>query len=132
MLISKLQQYLRVSGYSPRTIQAYSTCVKKTYNYFKKPLNTITENEFKGFLDYLIKKGNSPYTVNQYHAAFRMVITKIYKKPSAFSFPYTKRHKKLPVVLSRKEIELLIDSIKNTKHRIIIALSYGAGLRVSE
>ncbi|MBD3281168.1 tyrosine-type recombinase/integrase, partial [Candidatus Uhrbacteria bacterium] len=45
---------------------------------------------------------------------------------------YAKRSKKLPVVLSREEIELIINSITNHKHRIMIALAYGAGLRVSE
>lgn len=35
-------------------------------------------------------------------------------------------------MLSRSEIQKMIDSIKNTKHKILISLSYGAGLRVSE
>src|SRR3989344_2602361 len=132
MLIERLQEHLRVSGYSPKTIKAYTLCVRKIYTHFKKPLNAVSENEFKKFLDILIKKGNSSYTVNQYHAAFKVVITKIYKKSFIFSFHYAKRHKKLPIVLSRKEVTLLINSIKNNKHKILISLSYGAGLRVSE
>ncbi|MBU3965183.1 tyrosine-type recombinase/integrase, partial [Patescibacteria group bacterium] len=39
---------------------------------------------------------------------------------------------KLPVVLSRSEIEKIINSIENRKHKLLISLSYGAGLRVSE
>jgi site-specific recombinase XerD len=35
-------------------------------------------------------------------------------------------------VLSRKEIEKMIDSLKNPKHKLLIALAYGAGLRVGE
>jgi len=132
MLLSKLQQHLRISGYSPKTIKAYTLCIKKIYDYFKKPLNKISENEFTKFLDHLVKKGNSPYTINQYHAAFKLVITKIYKQTFPFNFPYAKRHKKLPVVLSRKEIKLLINSISKLKHRLLVSISYGAGLRVSE
>ena len=132
MLIEKLQQNLRISGYSPKTIKAYTLCIRKIYNYFKKPLNTISSDEFAQYLDDLTKKGNSPYTVNQYHAAYKFVITKIYKKPFTFPFPYAKRHKKLPVVLSRKEINEIINKITNTKHKLLISLSYGAGLRVSE
>lgn len=132
MLILRLQEYLRVAGYSPKTIKAYTLCIRKIYNYFKKPLNIISENEFRAYLDSLVKKGNSSYTINQYHAAYKLVITKIYKRRFNFSFPYAKRHKKLPVVLSRKEINKIINSIKNTKHKLLVALSYGAGLRVSE
>jgi len=38
----------------------------------------------------------------------------------------------LPVVLSRSEIKKIINSIENRKHKLLISLSYGAGLRVSE
>ncbi|MBU0569645.1 tyrosine-type recombinase/integrase [Patescibacteria group bacterium] len=132
MLIKKLQEYLRISGYSPKTIKAYTLCVRKIYSHFKKSLNKISEDEFKGYLDYLVRKGNSPYTTNQYHATFKLVITKIYKQPFSFSFPYAKRHKRLPIVLSRKEVKQIVNSIKNPKHKLLIYLSYGAGLRVSE
>ncbi|KKQ52120.1 hypothetical protein A2865_01820 [Candidatus Woesebacteria bacterium RIFCSPHIGHO2_01_FULL_39_17] len=132
MLIQRLQEYMRISGYSPKTIKAYTSCVRKIYNHFKRPLSTISSDEFGHFLDNLIKKRKSAFTVNQYHAAFKFVITKIYKKPISFPFPYAKRHKRLPVVLPRTEIRKLINSIKNNKHKLLISLSYGAGLRVSE
>jgi site-specific recombinase XerD len=35
-------------------------------------------------------------------------------------------------VLSKSEIEKIINSIDNKKHRLLISLSYGAGFRVSE
>jgi len=36
------------------------------------------------------------------------------------------------VVLSREEIEKIIGSIANAKHKLMISLAYVAGLRVSE
>ncbi|MHA1279851.1 MAG: tyrosine-type recombinase/integrase [Candidatus Helarchaeota archaeon] len=36
------------------------------------------------------------------------------------------------MVLSREEIKNIIDSIRNPKHKLIISLAYGAGLRISE
>jgi len=45
---------------------------------------------------------------------------------------FAKRSKKLPIVLSREDIKNIIDSIKNPKHKLIISLAYGAGLRISE
>ncbi|MBI4653056.1 hypothetical protein HY750_02280 [Candidatus Kuenenbacteria bacterium] len=38
----------------------------------------------------------------------------------------------MPVILSRLEIEKIIQNISNTKHYLAISLAYGAGLRVSE
>jgi integrase/recombinase XerD len=45
---------------------------------------------------------------------------------------FAKKSKKLPIVLSRKEIKNIISIIKNLKHKLIISLAYGAGLRISE
>ena len=45
---------------------------------------------------------------------------------------YSRTPKSLPIVLSRKEIIILIKNIENKKHKLIIKLLYGAGLRVSE
>jgi len=132
MLLQKLQEYLRISGYSPKTIKTYTRCVRVIYRYFNKSLDKILESEFRTFLDKLAKQKKSPYTLNQYHAAYKFVVTKLYQRSFYLSFPYAKRHKKLPIVLSRNEIKKIIDTTKNLKHKILIALSYGAGLRVSE
>src|SRR3989344_1733091 len=121
MLIEKLQQNLRISGYSPKTIKAYTLCVRKIYNHFKKPLNTISSDEFKQYLDGLIRKRNSPYTVNQYHAAYKFVVTKIYQRSLSFPFPYAKRHMKLPVVLSRKDIITVIPAKLKTSLQNLMA-----------
>lgn len=45
---------------------------------------------------------------------------------------FAKRSKKLPSGLTRDEIVSLLADVKNIKHRTLIALAYGAGLRVSE
>lgn len=121
MRIDELQRYMRVAGYSPRTIEAYSRCVEE-----------ISDQDLLLFLDKLAKIGKSSFTMNQYHAAYKLYVTKILKMDWDVPFPYAKRHKKLPVVLSRDEIAKLIESTKNSKHRLMIALAYGAGLRVSE
>lgn len=132
MLLEKLQEYMRITGYSRQTIKAYSGCIRQIYKHFNKPINRINETEFKSFLDKLAQKNYSAFTLNQYYAAYRLTINKIYNQKINFRFPYAKRHKKLPIVLSRNEIKKIIEIIINPKHRLMIALAYGAGLRVSE
>jgi integrase/recombinase XerD len=46
--------------------------------------------------------------------------------------PLARKNKKLPVILSFQEIKQLIGSYTNPKHKLLIELSYGCGLRVSE
>lgn len=120
-MITQLQQYMRVAGYSPKSTAAYSRCVEE-----------IGNRDLIQFLDKLAKEGKSSYTLNQYHSAYKLYVTKILRRAWNVPFPYAKRHKKLPVVLSREEINRIIEHTKNSKHKLMISLAYGAGLRVSE
>ena len=43
-----------------------------------------------------------------------------------------KRDRKLPVILTREQVAMLIDSMDNYKHKAITATMYSSGLRVSE
>lgn len=112
---------MRVAGYSPRTIEAYCRCVEE-----------IGDQDLMQFLDRLAREGKSSFTMNQYHAAYKLYVRNVLGKVWNVPFPYAKRHKRLPVVLSRDEIGRIIAVTKNNKHRLMIALAYGAGLRVSE
>lgn len=121
MSIVEFQRYLRVTGYSKRTIETYVWCVKE-----------IGEQDLLKFLDKLARANKSSYTLNQYHAAYKLYKTKILNEPWVTPFPYTKHHERLPVVLTRAEIQKLIEVTKNHKHKLLLALAYGTGLRVSE
>ena len=46
--------------------------------------------------------------------------------------PRPKKEHKLPEILSQKEVELILKSVQNIKHRVILFLTYSAGLRVSK
>ena len=46
--------------------------------------------------------------------------------------PYSKKDKKLPIVLSVEEIQRMFNVCENKKHKVILALLYSCGLRVSE
>lgn len=46
--------------------------------------------------------------------------------------PYPKADKKLPIVLSTDEVQRMFDVCENLKHKVILALLYSCGFRVSE
>lgn len=46
--------------------------------------------------------------------------------------PYPKSDKKLPIVLSQEEVQRMFTVCENLKHKVILALLYSCGLRVSE
>jgi len=46
--------------------------------------------------------------------------------------PFSKKDKKLPIVLSQGEVQRMFDACTNIKHKVMLALLYSCGLRVSE
>jgi len=139
-------QECKLKGYSQKTIDNYLYHIKRFALSGKSP---------RDFLLALIEKGNSDETIRSACFAIKFYLNTI-KKDSletkksigflvpemqgAFlgiqevldNLPNVKREKKLPVILSKEEIERLISSTKNMNHRLIIQVGYSAGLRISE
>jgi site-specific recombinase XerD len=86
------------------------------------------------YLYYLVEeKQVSATCLNIVISAYRILVAEVLKKDwEEFAIRRPKREKKLPVVLSKKEIERIIASISNLKHRTFISLMYSCGLRLSE
>jgi site-specific recombinase XerD len=130
--LDKVKIELKYRNYSPQTIDSYLGCLKDFFTYLGQNYDQF--NEFK-VKEYLVKKkeaGAAGSTINVYINAIKFFYENIVKTPFKLDLNYSKRPKRLPVILSREEINKIINSIDNLKHRLMIALAYGAGLRVSE
>jgi len=123
---------LEIRNYSPMTVKSYVNGLKK-YFYFKRKLlkNLDTEN-IKDFLLYCKSKGISAKTQNQYLNAIKFYYHNVVGVKNRIEIKSAKRSKSLPVILTRTEINSLIKITPNPKHKLILSIAYGAGLRVSE
>ena len=131
-LLGKIEDELKLRNYSRETIKSYLTCLG---DYFRHIKTVKKEPDTAMIKKYLLEKQDreqSPQTINLHLNAIKYFYREIFKSEAAIPLKFSKTSKKLPVVLSRQEIEKMINSIENKKHKLLIALSYGAGLRVSE
>jgi len=117
---------------SHKTIKSYIFWNKKFFKFCKKDHNEITKKDVKEFINYLSDKNLSSNTLNVALNSVKFLIDWVLYKRWRLDIKYSKKPKKLPVVLSRREITSLFKSIKNPKHRLMLELMYAAGLRVSE
>jgi len=131
-LLGKVKQELFLRNYSPKTIQSYLFCLREYFGYKKDDLRELNINNIRDFLLKKQSQGYAPQTVNLFLNAIKFFYHDIVKIHQPISLKFAKRSVKLPVVLSREEIEKIIGSIANAKHKLMISLAYGAGLRVSE
>ncbi|HLG25888.1 MAG TPA: site-specific tyrosine recombinase/integron integrase [Candidatus Gracilibacteria bacterium] len=132
--LKKLENELRLRGLSPRTIKTYTSCVGFYLRYLGagSDLMNMDVEKIKEFLLHRQDSGAAPQTVNLYLNAIKFFYRHVVKAQASIDIRFAKRSLRLPVVLSHREVLLLIDSYRNRKHRLLIGLTYGAGLRVSE
>ncbi|MCK5085114.1 tyrosine-type recombinase/integrase [Candidatus Parcubacteria bacterium] len=131
-LLEKIEDELRLRNYSKRTIKSYLICLSDYFRYIKTVKKNPDINIIKKYLLEKQDRGQSGQTINLYLNSIKYFYREIFKSSIKINLKFVKTSKKLPIVLSKREIEKIINSIKNRKHKLIISLSYGAGLRVSE
>ncbi len=129
ILLNHLREALILRGYSGKTIKVY---VSATMAFIKWCKGDLDANMVKPYLLHLKKQGKAVQTINLHLNALKFFFQEVLGDKSAWNIKTLKKIKKLPVILSRKEIEQIIDSTNSKKHRLSLALCYGAGLRVSE
>src|SRR3989344_6073054 len=104
-LVDIVTREMRLRNYSPKTIDAYLRVIGDLYAFFKKPLKDVREEEIKDYLYGKQQKGLSSQTIALYANAINFLYTKIYTNVGYVKLRHQKQSNKLPVVLSRIEIE---------------------------
>lgn len=128
--LEKMRRELRLRHYSSKTERSYVRCAE-LYLEDKGSLEFDGEH-LRGFLLGKLNKGAAPETVNLYLNAVKVFYKEVMGYRGEIKLRFARRNLRLPVVLSREEIQKMLDSTLNKKHRLLLALAYGAGLRVSE
>jgi len=77
-------------------------------------------------------KHNSFQTINSALNSIKFLYKDVLKNNNKIDLKFAKRSKKLPIVLSKKEIARILDNIENQKYKLVVALAYASGLRISE
>ena len=125
---------LKIRGRADNTCRCYIDRISAFARHFGKSPEQLGPEEIRSFQIYLIEvKRASNSQLVQFAAAARFLYGVTLEKDWAVKkVPYPKKSKRLPVILSPREVKQLLDSTISLKHRAILMTLYGAGLRVSE
>lgn len=126
------ERELRIRNYSRKTIDCYLYGLKKYFVFKRENFDSVNEDSIKNFLLDCEKNGVSSQSRNSFLNAIKFFYRDVIGTCSSIRIQCAKKPNRLPEVLSRDEISRLLESTDNGKHRLLLALSYGAGLRVSE
>ncbi|MFA6519102.1 MAG: site-specific tyrosine recombinase/integron integrase [Candidatus Shapirobacteria bacterium] len=126
------ERELKIMGYSQKTVKSYVYGLGRYFEFKKDKFEAFDEEDIKDFLLDCQERGVSPQTRNLFLNAIKFYYEKVIKTNQNIEIRMAKKESRLPVVLTKEEVEQITGTVKNLKHRLLIALSYGAGLRVSE
>ena len=126
---------LRTEHYALKTEKAYLHWIRRfvAYHHGKRP-SEMSGPQIHQFLSHLaINEQVAASTQNQALNAVVFLYRKVVKKElgDLGDFPRARRPKRLPVVLSRQEVQTLLSRMDGPEG-LIARLMYGTGMRVSE
>ena len=130
---NRLKAELRARKYSINTINLYIYYNKSICQWLKKTPDLITSEDVKNYLAHKESNENhSAASLNLMLSAFKFFFQNILKTDKIREQKRPRQDKHLPVVLSKEEIQKMLNLERNLKHRLLLMLVYSSGLRVSE
>lgn len=130
--LAKVDQELRIRSYSSKTCKSYLYNLKLYFSAKKTDLERVDPEHIKRFLAYCEERHMSAQSRNVLLSAIKFYYRNVVGANRNINIRSAKEKQSLPVILSRQDIEQILLATKNQKHRLLLALSYGGGLRVSE
>lgn len=131
-LHKRLEKKIIISGKSMSTLSNYMRCIAHVALKYNCLPTDLDLEQIEDYLLHLKKKGASEADFKLTVYGLRFLFRCDGLDDRAIKLPSIKRDKKLPVVLSPKEMKELLKAPGLLKHRVLIGVLYGCGLRCHE
>ena len=127
-------QKLELKMYAENTITTYISCFEAFLEAHQRQDPTkLHEGDIRTYLHNLIREGKSHSYINQSINSIKFYYEVVMGMPNRFySIERPRKKRQLPSILSKEEINKMIDLTNNYKHKSILGLLYGSGLRRGE
>ena len=128
------EDHLNLQRVSPKTREAYLRSVFALSAFHKQPASELTNDQIQDFLLFCIQEKKLAWAscnvlfcgLKKYYQEY------LGRNESEFSIPRRPRSKQLPMILNQQEVRAILTAHSNLKHRALLHIVYGSGLRVSE
>lgn len=133
-LLSRYCQQLTLRRYSPRTLENY----RRAFEGFMRqhmprlPLE-LSPQEVIDYLSRRVEDGISEAYQNVIINAIKFYYERVENQPRQYyAIPRPKKPEQHPRVLDKSEVKAMLAGTANLKHRAMLSLAYGLGLRLGE
>ena len=131
--LKNLRAEMILRNMSRASVETYMYHNMKFLEFMKKTPKNISKQDIKDYLLYLAADREvRPATFNIILTSLKFFYGDVLHRRFNVDFKRAKLDKHIPTVLTKDEILRMIDVTTNLKHKILIEMLYGAGLRVGE
>jgi site-specific recombinase XerD len=132
-LRERMIEDMSVRGIGAKTRHDYVRHVRTFSGFLGRSPDTATAEEVRRFQLHQTETGVGAPSINSAVSALRFLFTVTLDRPDlARRLTVVRQPRKLPLVLSAKEVALLLEAAPGPKYKAALATAYGAGLRVAE
>ena len=130
----RMIQDMQLRGFSPRTQRSYVDAVRGLAKFYHRSPDQLCEDEIRQFFLHLInEKKAARSTTTVYLCGIKFFYeTTLGRKFPIFDLIRPRKEKKLPVILSLKEVRDLLAMVRHPVIRMALIMIYSCGLRLSE
>ena len=133
--LRQFNRQLALKSYSKSTIRTYGNEFRQFLQTIKNtPAESFSVSRLKDYLLYCYATLKlSENTLHSRINALKFYYEQVLGKEKFFwQIPRPKKQHQLPKIFNQDEIAAIINSVSNKKHKVMLMLSYSAGLRISE
>ena len=133
--ITDFIKILELKRYSKQTIANYKSQLEFLRLHLKnKSLKSAHDQDLFDLIYRLVHvKKISPSYQRQIVGSIKLFYKEMYQRDIPLKYLKVKQYeRRLPIVFSKSEVNAILNSVKNIKHKALISLLYGSGLRIGE
>jgi site-specific recombinase XerD len=136
-VMSKLRQAMidamLVRGFAVRTHRSYLGSVADLAKYYERSPALLSTDEVQAYFLYLVKDRHlAPASCRLSLSGIGFLYKEVLHREFEAKIHVPKRPQRIPELLRRKEVAAILEACINHKHRMLLTVCYGCGLRVSE
>ena len=134
VLVAKLTKSFSINGKSQSTLNNYLRCLAHVTIHYTTSAELLESSAIDDYLYHCQNLHKTPsesffkHTIFGLRAAYKVMGM----EQKRLRLPQIKRQKDPPIVLNKREVRELLCSVKYLKHRLILGILYGCGLRSYE
>jgi site-specific recombinase XerD len=125
---------MQLHGYSPKTQSCYVGAVRALARHYHKSPDLISEEELRRYFLHLtlekkVARATATIALCGIKSFFQNTLQRNWP---CFKLLRPRQEKKLPVVLSRQEVQKILPGVRTPMYRVCLTTIYACGLRLSE